>query len=541
VHASAASDVVATPTPLRWRQPEPASSQDRPMAATPHAISTPGAKDRPDSAPMVLPPSCKRSATRCFLEVAAAPAAPEAAPTRPGAGHAEVCEQTPAPGTPPEAAGLQWPSTFCEEPRGERLELTEGGTRATRSGDAGRAVAFLGPLQFENAGTAYFEVEVVELESTRRQTVAIGVCTELPPSSSGRLFQERARDLGAGSYLIGYDLPKLFADGKDVAKVNTREWRPLKDLVVGDRLGLLVERHSARLTVFVNGRRRVHLSLPPTKNGTLTNASQLWGVVDVHGNLRSVRLRQQTPATQEQRAASPELATLTSSSAEAPVARTSAARDLQACRTTDLAEFATQLHRDDGGNVAEGATQLAHDATFRQRVDNGGRCASAAMPPPQSTPKARAASCREATDLAARPTTVAAAPVTAGSAAKRRRVGPRFACGCIVHLIRHTGTVVHVPVDEFVIGRNPMLCNLTLDSPDVPGMVSRRHARIFAAGDGGEVVLVDCGSLNGTFVNSRRVSHEMLKQDDVVVIGLPAMCPPEFCFTVSLPQSRAPQ
>ncbi|CAE8597351.1 unnamed protein product, partial [Polarella glacialis] len=121
-----------------------------------------------------------------------------------------------------------WPQTFVEGPRGERVELGEGGSLATRTSGLCQGIAFVGPLSLEK-GVAYFEVEVAELEPNRSQTMAIGICCALP-SVTGRsncLRTERARDL-EGSILIGYDLPKVYSSGKEVAKVETKKWRPLK-------------------------------------------------------------------------------------------------------------------------------------------------------------------------------------------------------------------------------------------------------------------------------------------------------------------------
>ncbi|CAE8604999.1 unnamed protein product, partial [Polarella glacialis] len=107
-------------------------------------------------------------------------------------------------------------------------------------------------------------------------------------------------------------------------------------------------------------------------------------------------------------------------------------------------------------------------------------------------------------------------------------------CGCMVHLVSNTGDIVHIPrMGDFVIGRYPKSCNLTLDSADVPNMISRRHAVVVSADD--SVMVVDCESLNGTFVNGRRVARETLRQGDVLMMGNPAQIPPEFRFEVSMP------
>lgn len=63
-----------------------------------------------------------------------------------------------------------------------------------------------------------------------------------------------------------------------------------------------------------------------------------------------------------------------------------------------------------------------------------------------------------------------------------------------------------------LIGRSPE-CHVFLD--DVT--VSRRHAEIVHEGD--HFVIRDLGSLNGTFVNRRRIESAQLAADDEVQIG----------------------
>ena len=38
----------------------------------------------------------------------------------------------------------------------------------------------MGPLQFNDDNATYFEIEVAELEASRTQTVAVGVCMQMP-------------------------------------------------------------------------------------------------------------------------------------------------------------------------------------------------------------------------------------------------------------------------------------------------------------------------------------------------------------------------
>eukprot|EP00929_Paragymnodinium_shiwhaense_P047696 TRINITY_DN24185_c0_g1_i3.p1 TRINITY_DN24185_c0_g1~~TRINITY_DN24185_c0_g1_i3.p1 ORF type:complete len:530 (+),score=113.69 TRINITY_DN24185_c0_g1_i3:156-1745(+) len=455
-----------------------------------------------------------------------------------------------ADGLPEEARGLTWPAAFCEAPRGERLELTEGGSKASRSSGVGRAVAFLGPLDMATERqAAYFEVDITELEASRSQTIAIGVCSTLPATSSKPLLAERARDLGRGFCLIGYDLPKLLVDGNEAAKVNTKHWRPLKDLAVGDRIGLLVESLPApRLSVLVNGSSRVALDVP-AKSAALTGTgswpAELWGVVDIHGTLKSVRLRpppQQLP---------PQRAIDVAAPAAAP-AREEARGSTEQQKTDGLKAIGGEPVPATAVQTPTEAPQVASrqrkeganaEAAAAAVVSANGNGVSVAAPSaaPQETVAEGAAAAAEAKQAEAPVDAATAAAQTQTAVAdkqerglKRRRTAARHPCGCKVHLVRHTGSVVHIEKDEFVIGRNPKHCDLTLDSEFVPGMVSRRHASISSLDDE-TVMVVDFESLNGTYVNARRISRETLRQSDVVVIGNPKQCPPDFCFTVSLP------
>jgi hypothetical protein len=63
-----------------------------------------------------------------------------------------------------------------------------------------------------------------------------------------------------------------------------------------------------------------------------------------------------------------------------------------------------------------------------------------------------------------------------------------------------------------LIGRSPE-CDVFLD--DVT--VSRRHAELLH--DGEQVMIRDLGSLNGTFVNRRRIEEAVLEDDDELQIG----------------------
>jgi len=66
--------------------------------------------------------------------------------------------------------------------------------------------------------------------------------------------------------------------------------------------------------------------------------------------------------------------------------------------------------------------------------------------------------------------------------------------------------------DRTLIGRSPD-CDVFLD--DVT--VSRKHAEIVR--DGERFTITDLGSLNGTFVNRKRIESQQLEDDDEVQIG----------------------
>ena len=63
-----------------------------------------------------------------------------------------------------------------------------------------------------------------------------------------------------------------------------------------------------------------------------------------------------------------------------------------------------------------------------------------------------------------------------------------------------------------LIGRSPE-CDVFLDD----GTVSRRHAELVRVGE--TFTVRDLGSLNGTYVNRRRIESTVLENDDEVQIG----------------------
>jgi hypothetical protein len=65
---------------------------------------------------------------------------------------------------------------------------------------------------------------------------------------------------------------------------------------------------------------------------------------------------------------------------------------------------------------------------------------------------------------------------------------------------------------EIVVGRSS-----DLDMVLVEDMVSRKHAKISTVG--GQIVIMDLGSTNGTFVNGEKIKKTRLKEGDRILIG----------------------
>jgi hypothetical protein len=89
---------------------------------------------------------------------------------------------------------------------------------------------------------------------------------------------------------------------------------------------------------------------------------------------------------------------------------------------------------------------------------------------------------------------------------------PQPGGGRAVRLVSGDGRTYPLQIGSTVIGRGDQ-ANLRL--PDVG--ISRRHARLDF--DGGQVVLTDRGSTNGTMVNGQRVSAVALNPGDMIQLG----------------------
>jgi pSer/pThr/pTyr-binding forkhead associated (FHA) protein len=66
---------------------------------------------------------------------------------------------------------------------------------------------------------------------------------------------------------------------------------------------------------------------------------------------------------------------------------------------------------------------------------------------------------------------------------------------------------------ETTIGRDTARCDVILSDNNV----SAKHARIKR--EGGEFVLYDLASLNGTFLNGKKVQKQILSDDDEIRVG----------------------
>eukprot|EP00811_Abedinium_folium_P007845 NODE_1723_length_2393_cov_4.062224.p1 GENE.NODE_1723_length_2393_cov_4.062224~~NODE_1723_length_2393_cov_4.062224.p1 ORF type:complete len:237 (+),score=60.11 NODE_1723_length_2393_cov_4.062224:1246-1956(+) len=234
--------------------------------------------------------------------------------------------------------------------------------------------------------------------------------------------------------------------------------------------------------------------------------AELWGVVDVHGTVKSVRLAR--PSGQgAQSAKAPSALVL-----PAPPVSASARRDAEEKEAKEAKEA-----KDVRDAKAPEAVAAPAPATASKRSAH------------EALPEANAEKKRKVRE--------AAMP------SKRPRLPTHSSCGCMVHLMQHTGSVVHVPEPTFVIGRKDQSVNLRLNSKLVPSMISAKHARISCTEEG--VMLQDLGSTNGTWLNGVRVAAETdeaprakeLRHGDVLVLGTIARAPAELRFTIALPQA----
>ena len=101
---------------------------------------------------------------------------------------------------------------------------------------------------------------------------------------------------------------------------------------------------------------------------------------------------------------------------------------------------------------------------------------------------------------------------TTSSGGYRAAAGGHGGPAATSRLVSGDGRTYPLSIGSTVIGRGDQ-ANLRL--PDVG--ISRRHARLDF--DGGQVVLTDLGSTNGTMVNGQRVSAVALNPGDMIQLG----------------------
>jgi two-component system cell cycle response regulator len=127
------------------------------------------------------------------------------------------------------------------------------------------------------------------------------------------------------------------------------------------------------------------------------------------------------------------------------------------------------------------------------------------MNPPPPPPQARPREPWEASTLRIKP---------GDSSHERPREDPAQAQACLIlYCGEDAGKRFALAGVNMTLGRSPE-CDICIESPSV----SRRHAELRAQGD--VFVLHECGSANGTYVNSRRIdSPTVLLDGDVLRLG----------------------
>jgi len=96
-------------------------------------------------------------------------------------------------------------------------------------------------------------------------------------------------------------------------------------------------------------------------------------------------------------------------------------------------------------------------------------------------------------------------PLATGSMSARARVRRYW--------FEHEGRDIELGAGVVLMGRSSS-CHIVVDD----GLASRRHAKLDVAGDG--VSVEDCGSVNGVYVNARRINGTLrIKDGDHVQIG----------------------
>eukprot|EP00746_Dinoflagellata_sp_MGD_P060639 gnl/MRDRNA2_/MRDRNA2_25708_c0_seq2.p1 gnl/MRDRNA2_/MRDRNA2_25708_c0~~gnl/MRDRNA2_/MRDRNA2_25708_c0_seq2.p1 ORF type:complete len:354 (+),score=62.88 gnl/MRDRNA2_/MRDRNA2_25708_c0_seq2:373-1434(+) len=182
------------------------------------------------------------------------------------------------------------PDVFDPQMMGENAELSNAGITSTRSSGVCKAVSILAYKLRQFPQGRYFEFEISKMGGSGMRAMACGVVVKpsqdvIDPRTT-RLKHDDALGLKR-AWIVGYDHPKFINDGTE-EKVPTTQWRPQKDLKLGDKIGVLwTDEQPPKLSIYQNGVQKVSL----TAAGHLPSPGEdLHGFVDIQGQVAAVTL-----------------------------------------------------------------------------------------------------------------------------------------------------------------------------------------------------------------------------------------------------------
>ena len=288
------------------------------------------------------------------------------------------------------------------------------------------------------------------------------------------------------STIIGYDLPRVYFENEERAKVPTAEWRPLKEVQTNDTVGLLAlvrEDKSSELVVFHNGVQKFTYPMPATQSIDL---DKIVGVLDVRGTLVAAQLPGAQPSSLIEMAS--------------PPASNFVSKDSK--QDTDI-------------EMAPSPPSPAAAPTVKGIV-------------PQNLPRASpriAAVKQKAPELKVEQT-------PAIPAKRRSSIGARIANKLFCLVSSKDGKKLVLSKERpTTFGRDPARVTYVIAAP-TDNQVSRFHASIEVV-DSYKLRVIDNKSANGTMVNGRRVTVEMISEGDVVEFGhIPGQPQGNAVFTV---------